>query len=540
MSRHFDASGQSIDCSIGTCGPSATGAYTLLSLVKLPLFAGASGLVAVRRLGAYARYNLISGNKAFGFNDFSAGFGTMPEDVWFWIAQRKLAGSQLYEFAFALYPVVNPNTDITFGSNLGTHADFATDGDLIRLGSSDVVGRGDHALHALWNGYLTDAQIKTALTTNLSDIMALGPAGCWPLNQANASDPVLDVTNHGANQTALVGTQTTLAADPPGYNFALSVAVTGSAHFDLGAMTLDAEGVRTTHGTATINLGALTLAASSITGGPAVADDFYSAGPCRPYEYTSMCTIPLEAAAITGAALQAASEIVYYASAQRFDDCQVTLRPCRKTCSEGYWPYNPAGWWEWGSGLPRPALIAGQWFNIICGACGDTCSCTMISEVILPGPVREIVQVTVDGVILTPDVDYRLDDYRKLVRLGDVWPFCNDLNKGITQSGTWSVTAVYGLPLPALGKIAVGELFCEIISDILGGECGLPPNLTELTRQGVTMTFETVQEAMQAGFVGLKYVDRFIATYNPNHLVARPRVYDLDSPDSRVTGTSII
>lgn len=279
----------------------------------------------------------------------------------------------------------------------------------------------------------------------------------------------------------------------------------------------------------------------TVVTGPFSGDDFYSSGPCHPYEYISFCTIPTEAVAISGYALEAASEILYLATGQRFDSCQVTIRPCRKECSGVSWPYLSSAWWDVGGygGGPRPALINGAWYNIACGVCGENCSCTMISETLLPGPVQQIVQVTVDGVVLVPNVDYRIDDYRKLVRLGGVWPLCNDLNKDITEIGTWSVTAIYGEPLPTLGKLAAGELFCDILADLLGGECALPDSVTELTRQGVTMTFETAQEALESGFEGLKYVDRFIRRYNPDNLRTRPMIYDLDSPTFRVTGTQL-
>lgn len=264
----------------------------------------------------------------------------------------------------------------------------------------------------------------------------------------------------------------------------------------------------------------------------------FSAGPCQNYDFITMCTLTGASAAVSGYAVEAASEILYYATAQQFDTCQVTLRPCRKTCSDGYWPYQMNGWWEYGTS-PRPALINGSWYNVVCGDCGENCSCTTISEVILPGPVQTIIEIKVDGVVLVKDVDYRLDDYRKVVRLGgNVWPFCNDLNKNDTQVGTWSITAIYGLPLPTLGKLAMGELVCDIIADILGADCNLPPNITELTRQGVTMTFETIEEAMKSGFEGLKYVDKFITRYNPNGLRARPFTYDLDAPTFRAVGTS--
>jgi hypothetical protein len=318
------------------------------------------------------------------------------------------------------------------------------------------------------------------------------------------------------------------------------VTVLGAAIANLGSLSQTATGQRTTNGTATMNLGRLAMNATNVTGGPVILpDDFYTPGPCRPYDYVSFCDIPLESAAVSGYALQAASEIIYYATAQRFDTCQTTLRMCRRTCYGSYFPY---GWWEYGYGGPRPALINGQWYNIVCGACGDGCSCSIVSEVMLPGPIQEIVQVTVDGVVLEEGVDYRLDDYRKLVRLGgNQWPICNDLNLGITEVGTWSVTFIGGEPLPALGKLAVGELFCDILADLTGGDCKVPYTVTQLTRQGVTLTFETIQEALKEGFQGLKYTDKFIATYNPDHIRARPYMIDMDGNEpGRVTGTTII
>lgn len=271
--------------------------------------------------------------------------------------------------------------------------------------------------------------------------------------------------------------------------------------------------------------------------------EYYTSGPCEPYEYVTRCEIPLEAAPISGAALEAASEFMFHATAQRFSSCQVTLRPCRKQCSGMPWPSPSAGWWEYGVGWgggPRPLLYNGQWFNIICGWCGDECSCSRISEVILPGPVARIVDVLVDGQSL-PVTGYRLDDWRKLVRLGgEQWPRCNNLNFSDAEEGTWSVTAVFGEPTPAMLKLAVGEMLCEIIADWLEGSCDLPDSVTQIVRQGVTMTFENAQEALESGLTGLKWVDRSIMTYNPHRLMGRGTAYDLDAPTFRVTDTGIL
>lgn len=271
---------------------------------------------------------------------------------------------------------------------------------------------------------------------------------------------------------------------------------------------------------------------------PVVGDNFYSPGTCQPYPYTLLCPLPSGSEAVSGVALQAASDLLFYATAQRFDECQVTLRPCRRDCWGALAGGYNAGWW-WDGTYPMPVNLGGTWYNLTCGTCSDNCSCTVISETVLPGPVRRIVQVTVDGLILVSGTDYRLDDYRKLVRLGDIWPLCNDLNRDISQSGTWSVTAVYGEPLPALGKLAVGQLLVEITKDMLCGSCALPPGVTNITRQGVTMELASSRDLVDIDLFGLTYVDRFIRTYNPHRLMARAQAYDLDGPAPRVTGTVI-
>ena len=44
---------------------------------------------------------------------------------------------------------------------------------------------------------------------------------------------------------------------------------------------------------------------------------------------------------------------------------------------------------------------------------------------------------------------------------------------------------------------------------------------------------------LREGFLGFKWVDTFIATYNPQRLKAVPLVFDVDAPERfRRTGTS--
>jgi hypothetical protein len=264
-------------------------------------------------------------------------------------------------------------------------------------------------------------------------------------------------------------------------------------------------------------------------------------GPCATYPYTVLCAIPTGATpAITGVALQAATDFLYLATAQRFEYCEITLRPCRDECypnTSGGLFYGYPQWW--GDQWPYPVKIGANWVNLACGYCTNGCSCATVSQVTLPGPVRTVVEVKVDGVVLTPDVDYRVDNYRSLVRLGgEVWPPCNNYNLADTEVGTWSVTAVFGEELPALGEIAMGQLFCTYIAGLVGEDCELPSNLVDLTRQGVTMSFNDINEVLATGLTGLNWVDRFITTYNPNHFQARPMIIDLDGPSYRAVGTA--
>lgn len=266
-----------------------------------------------------------------------------------------------------------------------------------------------------------------------------------------------------------------------------------------------------------------------------------TASPCDPWPY-ECADFPAEADPETvAAALEAATEALWSRTKKRFGFCSMTLRPCRRECFPA-WPWIPQrGWynvgamtWPW----PAPALVGGQWINIACGSCGDGCSCSRVSEVVLPYPVANVTQVKIDGVVLAPSA-YRVDDWRLLVRLdGEDWPRCNDLNLDDSQEGTWSVTAQYGTEVPQLGRLAVGELATEIARACVDSSgCSLPGStVRSVTRQGVTKVFFDATTAFANGAIGLKWSDLFIATYNPTH-TGIASIYDIDGPRQRRVNT---
>lgn len=270
--------------------------------------------------------------------------------------------------------------------------------------------------------------------------------------------------------------------------------------------------------------------------------DVYTFGPCAPWDpiwqQGDDCNVLLltGAGAVTGTAVEVASEVLYHLTAQRFGTCEVKLRPCRQSCY-GNFPWW--SWWQFGT-YPQPYWWNGTWYNLACNQCPtNSCSCVALDETVLPGPVFQIGEVKLDGTVLVQNVDYRIDDYRKLVRLGgNLWPFCQDMTLADTEVGTWSVTARYGEPVPALGQLAVGELAAEFVKYLLCQDCQLPQGVVDISRQGISMTINNVAELFKTGFINLRICDLFIKTANPNHLQARSAVYDLDSPEYRAWGTT--
>lgn len=259
-------------------------------------------------------------------------------------------------------------------------------------------------------------------------------------------------------------------------------------------------------------------------------------GPCEDWPIEWTCELPVTASpALTGYAVTMASRILWRLSGMQFGPCAVTLRPCRRTCYDT-WPW---GWSQFNdlASTPSPWPDWRYWFPLSCGACTSGCSCSSVSEVVLPSPVHSIVTVMMDGTPMATG-SYRVDNNRLLVRLdGQQWPYCNDLSKDDTEPGTWSVTARYGQDIPVGARLAMGELACEIVRAGTGQDCRLPPGVIQLARQGVTIQYPDVGQLLKDGRTGLYLVDLFLASENPDGLKQRGRFYSVDSPTVRRTDT---
>lgn len=245
-------------------------------------------------------------------------------------------------------------------------------------------------------------------------------------------------------------------------------------------------------------------------------------GPCEAWPVYWTCDVSTYSPELTGYAVSAATRVLWALSGRRFGPCEATLRPCADDC--GDWTSVPL--WDWRVGYVMPPWDFYR-TPYCAGGCRGGCSCTHIPTVRLPDSVSRVVEVKLDG---TPMVTgaYRLDGPALMRTDGHPWPRCNNLARDDDQPGTWSVTAVFGEEVPDSGRLAMGELACEILKAGSGVDCRLPPGVTQLVRQGVTIQYPDMGQLLKDGRTGLYLVDLFLASENPDGLSRRARVYDVD------------
>lgn len=218
-------------------------------------------------------------------------------------------------------------------------------------------------------------------------------------------------------------------------------------------------------------------------------------------------------------------------TAYQIGQCPITVRPCALGClPAGYYQAAPVRGGHTGAlpagtiGMMNPYITGGRWVNG-CG-CRTSCSCTALSEVILPGPVGRITAVWVDGFQL-PRSAYRVDNGNRLVRLdGDTWPVCQDMTRG-DQDG-FSVQYYRGAAPNAMTRAAAGALAAEFYAGCEGENCRLPDNLVRMNRQGEAYEFSPTD------FEDILEVKAVVMIYNPYGLKSRPTVTSPDTINTRM------
>ena len=225
----------------------------------------------------------------------------------------------------------------------------------------------------------------------------------------------------------------------------------------------------------------------------------------------------------------AAVEYLWRWTGRRFGLCDVTVRPCRTNCNDWnstFWGRDYPGWIPQVGGF-IPAMIRGQWYNLGCGTCGDVCSCSVMSSLVLPGPVASVSEVIIDGVVVDPTA-YRVDNAKYLIRTdGGLWPVCQDMAAPSGSDGTWSVTYQYGIPVPYGGQLAAGVLACELAKAFCNdSSCALPQRLRTVTRQGVTVAVIDSFDDIDKGHTGIWAIDSWMSS-----VTRSPQPMGIRSPD---------
>lgn len=213
-----------------------------------------------------------------------------------------------------------------------------------------------------------------------------------------------------------------------------------------------------------------------------------------------------------------AAELLWRRTGRMFGQCAVTVRPCSDDCRAG------------GSSV-GPVRIDGQWTNAGCG-CVGSCGCgSAPAQVTLPGPVAALVDVTVDGVSVPLD-QFRIDNWTTVVWHDGTWPACQHL-AGPADTG-WTITYMYGRPLPVGGQIALGRLTAELAKACTGGPCQLPATATSIQRQGVNVQLPSLAELVDAGSLGMFDVDQWVASVQPGVATSYSPIRTPDLPELRV------
>lgn len=216
-------------------------------------------------------------------------------------------------------------------------------------------------------------------------------------------------------------------------------------------------------------------------------------------------------------ALDSARLLLNMLTAGLVANCPTLLRPCSESSCVS------AGNWHWSGNRWVPVINEyGRWVNTSGCSCSGACSHDWATSLRLPTLVAEIVEVTIDGAVLDPSA-YRLSG-RTLLRVdGENWPDRQDMDALPGEPDTFTVEYRPGAPLGPMGEAALGRLVQEFLRSCTGGKCALPVGVQNLSRQGAQYSVES--DPLSDMVLGIREVDFYTATINPNRLKQPSRIY---------------
>lgn len=238
--------------------------------------------------------------------------------------------------------------------------------------------------------------------------------------------------------------------------------------------------------------------------------------------------------AVRARAEAAAALIMWAATGRRYGPCPVTVQPVAPPRNVPLYQTFEVGS---GYGITRPVIEGGQWYNRPYTSGGDSVCCRAGHgcEVALDGPTTkaQITSVTVDGEVINPDGYVVMDGYLLVRTDGACWPACVSFRQ--QSPPAFTVTYTVGLPIPPGVQGAFERLACEFAKACNNEPCALPRRMTRLSRQGVEIELEEVDNGAVPGqlLTGIQEVDDVIRAVNPHRLMAAPQVLTPDLPAPR-------
>lgn len=162
-------------------------------------------------------------------------------------------------------------------------------------------------------------------------------------------------------------------------------------------------------------------------------------------------------------------------------------------------------------------------------------------------PVRQIIEVTIDGVTI-PEDEYELRDQMVLCRILPTessqpterygWPTSQRLDLPPTEPSTFSVTYIHGADPGSGGRRACELLASAWVQDELADDTRLPDRTVSVERQGVTVQMANSLDLLEKGRTGIVQVDAWLQAVNPNNLMQDALVFTPDRPPAARQGKS--
>ena len=157
-------------------------------------------------------------------------------------------------------------------------------------------------------------------------------------------------------------------------------------------------------------------------------------------------------------------------------------------------------------------------------------------------PIREILLVKIDGVVIPPD-EYELREFKRLIRIRPTaesvpterwgWPTSQIPDLPDTQQGTFSITYTYGAD-PGIGGINAAIVLAQYLAlPQLGDPTRFPSRVSSFTRQGVSAQVVSPIDMINKQMTGIPEVDLWLLAVNPTKARKQATVWSPDRAPNR-------